>query len=465
MGAGTRRVMLWVNGVCVIGLLASGLTAALLFEEKRPYPGAWDPRVVTLVRYVERERGFTFDHPVEIEFLTPSEYSERTRTDEESLEPEDVEDVNQFEALLRAFGLITDDVDLLDSVNDLSDTGTLAFYDSIEERVTVRGTDLGPELRATLVHELTHTLQDQHFDLDKLEEEGEEVTAGQFMAFWALVEGDADRIEAGYVESLSDEDQEAIGSDPEENLSELEDDGSPALTALFAMPYILGDTFVHLLDTVGHAKLDEAFLDPPTTEEQLLDPFAFLDGDRARAVAPPGTDGLEVLDDGDFGAAALLVVLAERINLRQALAAVTGWGGDAYAVFEREGQLCARVRVSGDTPSDSNELDTALRDWAAAAPSGTARAGREGDVATLESCDPGARATAGSGGSLDALILAGGRSEIAVQALEEGFERDEARCFAAALVAELDPAEIQSEEPTQASLRTATQIARRCRGD
>jgi hypothetical protein len=113
VGPGVRRMLLWVNGVCVIGLLAAGLTAAFLFEEKKSYPDAWDPRVVPLVQYVERERGFTFEHPVHIDFLTPSEYSERTRADEGSLGAEDVEDVDQGEGLLRAMGLITNDVGLL----------------------------------------------------------------------------------------------------------------------------------------------------------------------------------------------------------------------------------------------------------------------------------------------------------------------------------------------------------------
>lgn len=221
---------------------------------------------------------------------------------------------------------------------------------------------------------------------------------------------------------------------------------------------------MHLLDTIEHARIDEAFLDPPKTEEHLLDPFAYFDGDPPRLVAAPATDGLEVLEDGDFGAAALLVVLAERIDVRKALAAATGWGGDAYVVFRRDGHMCARIRVSGDTTTDSDQLDAALRDWAAAAPGGTARTSRDGDTVELESCDPGERASAGSGGSLQGLLLAGARSQIAVQALDEGFERSEARCFAAALVAELDPAEVLSDDPSAASLRTAAKIASRCRG-
>ena len=463
MGPGVRRALLWVNGVCIVGLLAAGLTAVLVSEQEKPYPDAWDPRIMPLVQFVERERGYTFEHPVHIDFLTPSEYSERTRADGESLETEDVADLDQGEALLRAFGLITNDVELLDTVNDLNDTGTLAYYDSLEERVTVRGTELTPDLRATLVHELTHTLQDQSFDLDPFDEEDESITSGQLTAFRALVEGDADRIGARYVDSLSDADQEAISGGSEDAASEMEAEGfSQAVTALFATPYILGDTFVDLLDKVEHAKIDEAFLNPPTTEEQLLDPFAYLDGDEPRAVASPGVDGREVLAEGDFGAVSLLVVLAERIDLRQALTAATGWGGDAYAVFERDGLLCARLHVSGDTPGDTDELDAALRDWAAAAPGGTASAARRGEAVELESCDPGSRAADGSGGSLDALLLASARTQIAGEALGEGFERGEARCFATALVSELDPEQIQSEGPSDRSLRTVAQIARRC---
>ncbi len=458
MGAGVRRVLLWLDGLLVVGLLAAGLTAAVTFEEEKAHPDAWDSRVLPLVQFVERERGFTFKHPVHVDFLTPEEYSERTRTDEASLEKEDVEDLEQGEAMLRAFGLVTGEVDLLEIANDLSDTGTLAYYDSQEERVTVRGTDVTPDVRATLVHELTHALQDQSFDLDRFEED-EDVSSGQMAAFTALVEGDADRIELAYVDSLSDEEQKAVDEGTEDEEAQFDEEGFPqAVSALFAMPYVLGDPFVALLETVARTRVDEAFMNPPRSEEHVLDPFAYLDGDQPRAVPIPGVDGAEVLDDGDFGAASLLVVLAERIELRQALRAALGWGGDAYAVFERDGRTCARLDVGGDTPGDTDEIDAALRAWAGASPDGTASVTRKGDLVELESCDPGARAAAGSGGSLDALGLVGARTEIAVHALDEGADRSEARCYATGVVNELDLDEVSFER----SLEAAMTIFERC---
>lgn len=402
-------------------------------------------------------------HPVYVDFLTAAEYTERTRTDEESLAPEEVEDVDQGEALLRAFGLIAGDVGLLDTVNDLTDTGTLAYYDSEEERVVVRGTDVTPSLSLTLVHELTHVLQDQAFDLDRFDEDDESVTDGQLAAFRALVEGDADRIENEYFDSLNEHDQEAVEGAADGDAAAVEDeDPSQAIAALFAAPYILGDAFVALLDTVATAKIDEAFVKPPTTEEHILDPFNYLDGDHARRVDAPDVGGLEVLEGGDFGAVAVLVVLAERVELRQALTAATGWGGDAYAVFRRDGRTCARINVTGDTPSDTEELHAAFGAWVAAAPRSTATTTRNRDLIEFESCDPGSGATAGSGSSFDALALANARSQIAIQAIDDGLEPAEARCFAGALVTELHPDEIKADRPSSRSLRTATQIARRC---
>ncbi len=459
MGPGVRRILLWLNGFLVIGLLAAGLTAVVTFEDEQAYPDEWDSRVLPLVQFVERERGYLFKHPVHVDFLTAAEYSERTRTDEGALEEEDVADLEQGEALLRAFGLITNEVNLLETVNDLSDTGTLAYYDSHEERVTVRGTAVAPDVRATVVHELTHALQDQHFDLDRFEEDDEDVSSGQTMAFQALVEGDADRIELAYVDSLSDEEREAVEEGTEDQGAEFADEEFPqAVSALFAMPYLLGDPFVEILETVGRTKVDEAFVNPPRSEEQVLDPFSFLDDDQPRAVPVPGADGLEAVDDGDFGAASLLVVLAERIDLRQALQAALGWGGDAYVVFERDGRTCARVDVGGDTPGDTDEIDAALRAWADASPDGTATVTRKGDLVGLESCDPGAQAASGSGSSIDAVGLASARSQIAVRALDEGANRSEARCYATGVVSELDLDEASFER----SLEAAMAILERC---
>lgn len=56
-----------------------------------------------------------------------------------------------------------------------------------------------PFVRQILDHELTHALQDQHFNLDRELNDLYE----SYLAFEALIEGDASRIENLYLESLA----------------------------------------------------------------------------------------------------------------------------------------------------------------------------------------------------------------------------------------------------------------------
>lgn len=56
---------------------------------------------------------------------------------------------------MRAFGLITGDVDLFAAISEFSGAGTLAYYSFEDERITIRGQTVTPAVRSTLVHELT----------------------------------------------------------------------------------------------------------------------------------------------------------------------------------------------------------------------------------------------------------------------------------------------------------------------
>ena len=459
------RPLEWITAVAVVVVLAAGVTAAVVRNGEDDIPSEWDPRVLDLVHFVERERGAVFDHPVPVDFLTPEEYSERTRTDEGSLTDEETEELEQFEGELRALGILSGDTSLIDATNDLTDTGTLAYYDSGEERVVVRGTEVTPGLAVTLVHELTHVLQDQVFALDRYREADEEPTSGETFAFDSLVEGDADRIDQLYTASLDQATQDAIDAENEAGYEEYRaatDDVPVALDALFGAMYGLGDSFVAVLESAGES-VDGAFDDPPVTEEQVFDPFAYLDGDEPVAVDVPDTDGEDAFDEGDFGAVSLMVVLAERIEPRQALAAATGWGGDAYVVFPRDGRTCIRLDVTGDSSTETDELADALADWVAAAPGSAAITSRTGDLVHLESCDPGVGASAeGTGGSALALDLAVTRSYAAADALEDGADPDAARCFGSALVEQLTDDELADESPTPAVRRKVAAIIEEC---
>src|SRR5205085_7958630 len=181
-------------------------------------------------------------------------------------------------------------------------------------------------------------LQDQVYGLDRFDGKQDQVTSGQTYAFGALAEADADRIEESYRKTLDQATKDAIDAESDAGLADFENADIPtALTSLFGSPYGLGDAFVAVLKATKGQSVDAAFSKPPTTEEQILDPFEYIADRGAVPVKRPLTDGAEVFDQGDFGAVSLMIVLAERIDPHQALAAATGWGGDSYAVFPKDG--------------------------------------------------------------------------------------------------------------------------------
>jgi hypothetical protein len=398
------------------------------------HPDEWDPRVAGLVDFVERERGLEFDHPVHVDFLTPGEYSDSVRVDAGELSEEDTESLEHDVAFLRAVGLADGDVDAVESMNDLADAGTLAYYDLVTRHVVVRGTELTPDVEATLVHELTHALQDQHFDLSGtqsgIDPDDEEAAHDAFSGYQALVEGDAMRIETAYVLELSPDERaeyvdaySATVADAEEQLT-----GVPsAMHAFGLVPYALGSPLVDLIAADGgNEAVDEAFDQLPSTAEHMLDPRSYLDAggpaEPTELDPPPLPGGVdEPIEEGITNAVDLYVILAERIDPIVALDAADGWGNGRWATYDDDGRTCVRFQVASDSDGDADEVVAALEQWVDSAPAAAdTRLVEDGDVPLVESCDPGADAEVVNDRALDALQLPALRSQFMVEAVELG---------------------------------------------
>lgn len=445
----------WPLVVAALVVVAGGVGAAallLLGDDGVSHPDEWTAEVLPFVEIVEDERDLEFLHPVHVDFLPEDEFRQQVTADESELTDEDREEIERSTGLLRAVGLVRGELDLFDAANDLSGEGVVGFYSFEDKRIRMRGEELTPARKTTLVHELTHALQDQHFDLGARQEafeESEDHAAES--AFDAIVEGDGRRIENAYVATLSDEELAELEDAEARELDEFEsgaEDIPEILQTLFGAPYALGEAMLELaVETDGNDAVDELFENPPTTDEHLFDPWTFLvDHDPAQDVTEPKVDDGEEFDRGGFGALSWFFVLAERIDIRDALEATDGWGGDAYVGFERDGVTCARIVFRADSADDLDQMEDALQRWVAAAPGTDASVERSGAQLNFESCDPGSEADVGSDSSSDALGLALSRTYLGLNVLRSGATEPQARCFGDALVQEFTVEQLNDPE-------------------
>lgn len=419
-------------------------------------PPKWDKRVADLADFVERERGLDFKHPVPVRFLTERQFTKEYAADEGDLTAQDQRDLEQAAGLLRAVGLTqVDGKELFEDYTAVDTAGTEAFYDQEEQEIVVKGKDLGVTGRVIVVHELTHALQDQHFDLDKLDAKAGSSGA---MAELALVEGDATRMEEEYLSTLSQQDQEEYGSEFEEQGAEAEGavpaDAPALLEIVDFAPYSLGPTFVEaIIAERGEEGVDDAFEKPPKSDKQILNPSAYLDGDNpGRVSAPKLGDGETKVGKPDtFGALALYLTLAGRVDIGVALSAIESWDGDSIVQFKRGDTACMRVAFTGEQTESTNRIADALDQWVARGPGGAASVTRADGVATLTACDPGtapdeAKITS-AGDVLDA------RAFLLYSTLVEGVPSTVAVCVADRMA--IDPELIalyQNENPSEADV-------------
>ncbi|MBI2708238.1 MAG: hypothetical protein HYX34_00860 [Actinobacteria bacterium] len=433
-----------VAGYVVLGRRSSGPS----------YPKQWDPRVTTIVSFVERERGMKFERPVYVDFLSAADYRTATQAGDGQSAAAARREEAQAVGTLRAIGLLSGKVDLAAATKELADTGTLAFYSTDDKRIRVRGTAMTTSLRVTLAHELTHALQDQYFDLTRFED----LPEPQSTTAQAVIEGDASRIEDAYVQrSLSSAERKAYerqsNAESDQASSKLAAKVPDVLQTAFALPYALGPQLVQIVDVNGgKTAVDDLIRRPPRSEEQLLNPFAYLDGDEPEKVgAVTVPKGAKVFDRTPLGASLLYLLLADRIDPQQALAAADGWGGDASALYDYRGKVCVAVDLRGEDQAATDRLATNLTSWAATLPrQAGATIDRRGGVVRLRSCDPGAGVRFKVGGRTQQMLaLPAIRAELGFEALRDGqLSNESARCVAERAVRVLDLKALSLDTPS-----------------
>jgi len=343
--------------------------------ETEPSPAAYADlnAVVGLLQgYVERSRGLRFKSPVKVTILKVDPFKDRLRAASKL----GAAKVTGHVATMRALHLLPPDVDVVKEQEAAYDS-VLGFYDPDTKELYVRGVGTTPYVRWVLVHELTHALDDQHFDLARFPS-GHDDTA---LAASALVEGNAMRIQEAYQSTLQLLEKDAIVREGRQRSHDIY--GTPFYLSLGNFPYVEGPKWVQtIMEAGGQGALDAAFGNPPTSSSEIVIPDRWFAGDRPTLLPNPPAGG-PVVDQGTIGLFELAHLLRDATDGATALDLAVQWESSRFVTWTAGNQSCTRARFVMTSGSTNQALARALGGWARLHPGASVSGG--GGV-TLTSC-------------------------------------------------------------------------------
>ena len=280
----------------------------------------------------------------------------------------------------KLLGLIPPEYDYLNGIVSLYTEQLGGYYDPDLNYYAMASWMPAVMQMSIAVHELTHALQDQHFDLGRLMDNNKE-TSDALMARSALAEGDATAVMIDYERErvghppLSDE--SSIAGFMMENIAGAMISPSvqkvpSALRHLLIFPYVGGLRFAHtLLQRGGYAQLDKAFHAPPLSTAQVLHPEKFLNGDPSfrDLPVPKPPSGAEakpkdLLYSDRLGEFVISALIGSYLPPLRASEAAAGWDGDKLALYpsarSKFGVLVWDTEWESD--NDAKQFFDALRD-------------------------------------------------------------------------------------------------------
>lgn len=365
----------------VIGLLVLlvGVTGAS--AQETAITPALEQQMTALEGITEKLRGLDERSTIEHQFPTRQETIDYLRDLYDREFPR--EQFEQLETFYVALDLLPPDIDLQQVYLSLLNSQVAGFYDPDTKTMNVLpavGDDVGSSLSITeqiiYVHEFTHALQDQHFDLNALQDAVAGASPDAGLALTSLIEGDATAVMTLYLQEVAARNPLAVFGILLEGAQAgtlVLPDGIPQILVDELMfPYEGGMTFVLALSADGGwDAVNAAFANPPTTSEQVLHPLKYQTGEVAQDVALADMSaalgsGWTQVWDTTIGEFYLRKHLATQLSGAEAETAAAGWGGDHFRVYQNGDGLAWALRIAWDTPTDKDEFDAAYADYGAA---------------------------------------------------------------------------------------------------
>jgi len=260
-----------------------------------------------------------------------------------------------------AFGLLPKNFDLDSFMIELLTEQIAGLYDPKAHEFYIADWIPLDDQRMVMAHELTHALEDQHFQIEPWMKAARPNDDAE-LAREAFLEGSA---MAAMVDFLLQGTGKSVTNMPEFDPSILTGDlgntpslqkAPPFIKDSLIFPYFAGMTFTAAaLKPAGWSSLGEVFVKPPASTQQIMHPDLYKLGHVAEPVTLPTIAGSlgkdwKKLDENLMGEFGWLEVLKQFLGEARARPLAAAWEGDRYQLFENQSSkrllLVSRLHLS-----------------------------------------------------------------------------------------------------------------------
>lgn len=321
----------------------------------QPAEGATPDNIRQVMSVIEDLRGLEFTEPVIPEPVTRTDLDARLEDGFDAMFPREL--YSRRGLAWATVGAIPVGTDLYEAYHRFFNVAVIGFYDTLSGELVFLGTeDPMPEERVTLAHELVHALEDQVFDLSRIDALLADCQEEAFQAALAVVEGSATYHMVRYADTeLTRQERSTLGGGaPEPEVP-------PFLLYEMRWPYDAGYGWAKW--AVDNRELDPSLREFPTTTEQILHPER-EDGPPTPLdipdLGPALGAGWSDLDVQDAGESWLASLIGLRLEWPTAEGAAGGWDGGLMRSWSDGERVAVVLETAWDSLGDAKEFTDAM---------------------------------------------------------------------------------------------------------
>ena len=271
------------------------------------------------------------------------------------------------EAALKRLGLIPEKLDMRSFLLDLYGEQVAGYYDPFKQKFFIASWMPAAQQAPIMAHELTHALQDQHFNLKPfltpIPENSDATSARQ-----AVVEGDAVVSMFAYMTGGVAAAPTGLGrmlrSSMVTPLYPVFGSAPPYFKEALFFPYADGADFVsEVKGASGFKPVTALYKDLPRSSEQILHPEKYLEkrDDPTAVDLPLKLEGWTQVHTDVLGELVIRVMMSGFVDAERARTIAEGWDGDRYRAFQKKRAPGSRgtlivIRTVWDTAEDAREF-------------------------------------------------------------------------------------------------------------